>query len=101
MGLMEAASKLFITPTAATLICCKSTCRNNNYEVTIKFHQDLYTSQWPEWSIMGGFFEIKGVMFLPMVFIQGTKTSLSDFCKPIAPRTTWLMNVNIRILAVV
>ena len=41
MGLMEAASKLFITPTAATLICCKSTCRNNNYEVTIKFHQDL------------------------------------------------------------
>lgn len=49
--------------------------------------------------IMGGIFEFKGVM--PMVFIQGTKTSFSDFCKPIAPKTTWLMNVNIRILAVV
>ena len=48
---------------------------------------------------MGGIFEFKGVM--PMVFIQGTKTSFSDFCKPIAPKTTWLMNVNIRILVVV
>ena len=50
---------------------------------------------------MGGFFEFKGVMFLPMVFIQGTKTSFNDFCKPIAPKTTWLMNVSIRVLAVV